>query len=42
METQVFDDLRQYIAAAKQLSAWKEIKGADWNLESGALIEATA
>ena len=42
MEAQVFDDLRQYIAAAKQMSAWKEITGADWNLEIGALIEATA
>jgi 4-hydroxy-3-polyprenylbenzoate decarboxylase len=42
MEAQVFDDLRQYIAAAKQMSAWREIKGADWNLEIGALIEATA
>jgi UbiD family decarboxylase len=42
METQVFDDLRQYITAAKQMSPWKEIKGADWNLEIGALVEATA
>ena len=42
MQAQVFEDLRQYIAAAKQMSPWKEITGADWNLEIGALIEATA
>ena len=42
METEVFDDLRQFIEAAKKMSDWKEIKGADWNLEIGTLIEATA
>src|SRR5437667_12797824 len=42
METEVFDDLRQFIEAAKQMSDWKEIKGADWNLDIGTLIEATA
>jgi 4-hydroxy-3-polyprenylbenzoate decarboxylase len=38
----VFDDLRQFIDAAKTMSEWREIKGADWNLQIGALIEATA
>lgn len=42
METQIFDDLREFIESAKKVSDWREIKGADWNLEIGALIEATA
>lgn len=42
METEIFDDLRQFIEAAKKVSEWREIKGADWDLEIGALIEATA
>ncbi|MFQ5851575.1 MAG: UbiD family decarboxylase domain-containing protein, partial [Candidatus Binatia bacterium] len=42
MEGQIFDDLRQFIEASKKVSEWREIKGADWNLEIGALIEATA
>lgn len=42
MDTEIFDDLRQFIDAAKKVSGWKEIKGADWDLEIGALIEATA
>lgn len=42
MEPEVFDDLRQFIEAAKKVSEWREIKKADWNLEIGALIEATA
>jgi 4-hydroxy-3-polyprenylbenzoate decarboxylase len=37
-----FDDLRQYIDACKAVSEWREIKGADWNLEIGTIIEATA
>jgi len=41
METQVFDDLRQFIEAAKKMSDWKEIKGA-WDLQIGTLIEAAA
>lgn len=42
MEPEVFDDLRQFIEAAKKVSEWREIKGADWNVEIGALIEAAA
>lgn len=42
MEAEVFDDLRQYIEASKKVSEWREIKGANWDLEIGALIEATA
>ncbi|MBI4523389.1 MAG: UbiD family decarboxylase [Deltaproteobacteria bacterium] len=42
MEAEVFDDLRQFISAAKKVTEWREIKGADWNLEIGALIETTA
>lgn len=36
------NDLREFIEAAKKVSEWREIKEADWNLEIGALIEATA
>lgn len=39
--SEVFDDLRPFIDAAKKVSEWQEIKGADWNLEIGALIEAS-
>ncbi len=42
MEAEIFDDLRQFIDAAKKVGEWREIKKADWNLEIGALIEATA
>jgi len=42
MKMEVFDDLRQFIDAAKMMSDWREIKGADWNLQIGALIEAAA
>ncbi len=35
-------DLRGFIEASKQIGDWKEIKGADWDLEIGALIETTA
>ncbi|MBI4523571.1 MAG: UbiD family decarboxylase [Deltaproteobacteria bacterium] len=42
MEPHTIDDLRQFIEAVKKVSDWREIKGADWNLEIGALIEATA
>ena len=38
----VFDDLRQYIEACKEVGDWKVIDGADWNLEIGALTEAAA
>jgi len=42
MEAETFDDLRQFIDASKKVAEWREIKKADWNLEIGALIEATA
>src|SRR3989338_7875239 len=42
MEAEAFDDLRQFIDASKKVAEWREIKKADWNLEIGALIEATA
>src|SRR3989304_5635411 len=42
MEAETFDDLRQFIDAAKKVGEGREIKKADWNLEIGALIEATA
>ncbi len=42
MEAEVFDDLRQYIEASKKVSEWREIKGANWDIEIGTLIEATA
>ena len=42
MEAEIFDDLRQFIDGAKKVGEWREIKKADWNLEIGALIEATA
>ena len=36
------NDLRGFIEASKKISDWKEIKGADWDLEIGALIETAA
>jgi UbiD family decarboxylase len=42
MEGEVFDDLRQFIDGAKKIADWKEIKGANWDLEISTLIEATA
>lgn len=42
MEAETFDDLRQFIEAAKKVGEFREIKGADWNVEIGTLIEATA
>src|ERR1043166_1545138 len=42
MEGEVFDDLRQFIEGAKKITDWKEIKGANWDLEISTLIEATA
>jgi 4-hydroxy-3-polyprenylbenzoate decarboxylase len=38
----VFNDLREYIEACKNVGEWKTIEGADWNLEIGALTEAAA
>ena len=40
--SEICNDLREFIEAAKKVSDWREIKGADWNLEMGALIESTA
>jgi len=37
-----FNDLREFIAAARELGQVKEIHGADWNLEIGALTEMFA
>jgi len=37
-----FDDLRSFIETAKQIDEYREIEGADWNLEIGALTEAAA
>jgi 4-hydroxy-3-polyprenylbenzoate decarboxylase len=37
-----WDDLRTFIELAKEIDDWREIRGADWNLEIGALREATA
>ncbi len=42
MGSMICNDLREFIEAAKKVSDWREIKGADWNLEIGALIESTA
>jgi len=37
-----FDDLRTFIAACKEADRWQLIEGADWNVEIGAIVEATA
>jgi 4-hydroxy-3-polyprenylbenzoate decarboxylase len=37
-----FDDLRTFIAACQEVDQWRQIDGADWDLEIGALTEATA
>ena len=37
-----YKDFRGFIEAAKKVSEWRLIEGADWNNEIGALIEATA
>ncbi len=37
-----FDDLRDFMAACQQADAWRQIDGADWDLEIGALTEAVA
>ncbi|HKY08417.1 MAG TPA: UbiD family decarboxylase [Candidatus Binatia bacterium] len=42
METIVYDDFRGFVEAAKKVSEWRSIEGADWDGEIGALIEATA
>src|SRR3989338_6601877 len=35
-------DLREFIEACKKVSDWKEITGAHWDKQIGALIETTA
>jgi UbiD family decarboxylase len=42
MEQAICNDLREFIDASKKVGDWRDIKGADWNLEIGALIEITA
>ncbi|HEX6511126.1 MAG TPA: UbiD family decarboxylase, partial [Chloroflexota bacterium] len=37
-----FDDLQSFLAAAQEVDDWRQIDGADWDLEIGALTEATA
>ncbi|NIO11837.1 MAG: hypothetical protein GTO40_28955, partial [Deltaproteobacteria bacterium] len=37
-----FEDLRSFIETAKQIDDYREIDGADWNREIGALTEAAA
>ena len=37
-----FDDLRSFIETAKEIDEYREIDGADWNREIGALTEAAA
>lgn len=37
-----FDDLQSFVAAAQEVDDWRQIDGADWDLEIGALTEATA
>ena len=37
-----FNDLREFIEAARKIGQVKEIHGADWNLEIGALTEMFA
>ncbi|HVA24342.1 MAG TPA: UbiD family decarboxylase [Chloroflexota bacterium] len=38
----VFDDLQSFVAACQEVDDWRQIDGADWDLEIGALTEATA
>ena len=42
MATLPYHDFRGFIEAAKKVSEWRLIEGADWDNEIGALIEATA
>ncbi|HEX9879199.1 MAG TPA: UbiD family decarboxylase domain-containing protein, partial [Candidatus Binatia bacterium] len=37
-----FDDLRSFLEVAKEIDEYREIDGADWNREIGALTEAAA
>ena len=42
METFSYQDFRGFVEAAKKISDWRLIEGADWENEIGALIESTA
>lgn len=42
MENIAYHDFRGFVEAAKNVSEWRAIDGADWDREIGALIEATA
>ncbi|MGH7855388.1 MAG: UbiD family decarboxylase [Candidatus Binatia bacterium] len=42
MEGIGYSDFRGFVEAAKKVSEWRAIEGADWDGEIGALIEATA
>lgn len=42
METLSYHDFRGFVEAAKKISDWRLIEGADWENEIGALIESTA
>ena len=42
MEWKAFDSLQEFVEACKQIDEWREIEGADWNEEIGALREVTA
>src|SRR5579862_4021373 len=39
---EAFDDLQTFVEACKEIDDWRLIEGADWDLEIGALTEATA
>ena len=38
----VYDDLRGFIEEAKKVSEWRDVNGADWDREIGAIVEASA
>lgn len=42
MEELPHSDLREFIEACKKASDWREIQGADWDRQIGALVETTA
>ncbi len=42
MESITYSDFRGFVEAAKTVSEWRAIDGADWDGEIGALIESTA
>jgi len=42
MERKAFDSLQEFVEACKHINEWREIEGADWNEEIGALREVSA